>query len=100
MSWRERRERYTGDWKADLQCGYGEHVWIEDRCDILLLMFRCARGAYFFSLLGMFEGDRALKRILRAHCRMTSTHTIHANNARGTVFQSMSRAYGVFSDVD
>lgn len=33
MNWVERRERYTGDWKQDLQCGYGEHVWIEERCD-------------------------------------------------------------------
>ena len=31
MTWVERRERYTGEWKADVQCGYGEHVWIEDR---------------------------------------------------------------------
>ncbi|CAN0532413.1 unnamed protein product, partial [Ectocarpus sp. 8 AP-2014] len=29
MNWVERRERYTGNWKQDLQCGYGEHVWIE-----------------------------------------------------------------------
>lgn len=33
MNWVERRERYTGDWEQDLQCGYGEHVWIEERCD-------------------------------------------------------------------
>ena len=33
MIWVARRERYTGNWKADLQSGYGEHVWIEDRCD-------------------------------------------------------------------
>lgn len=33
MNWVESRERYTGDWKQDLQCGYGEHVWIEERCD-------------------------------------------------------------------
>lgn len=32
MNWVERRERYTGNWKQDLQCGYGEHVWIEERC--------------------------------------------------------------------
>lgn len=32
MNWVERRERYTGDWKQDLQCGYGVHVWIEERC--------------------------------------------------------------------
>lgn len=35
MNWVERRERYTGDWKQDLQCGYGEHVWIEERCDVI-----------------------------------------------------------------
>lgn len=31
MLWVHRRERYSGDWNADLQCGNGEHVWLEDR---------------------------------------------------------------------
>lgn len=31
MTWSARRERYDGEWSEDLQSGYGEHVWIEDR---------------------------------------------------------------------
>lgn len=47
MNWVDRRERYKGEWKGDLQCGYGEHVWIEDRYEAAAATIVTALYAWF-----------------------------------------------------